>query len=221
MPGYVQSSSPRVSSFDRSSARAGRPSDQDVALPSVERETVDLTSPRCTTVHQQPVQNHDASTRPYDDLYAYKRKQFSYPVDEERPYAEPYTKRLRPVHREEAYRHTYQNLPPEFHSNQQTGYYSGSRGPPPEHVIDLTASLNGRGRPLPSRSVAAADSRGYAYHHEVPASEPSRSYMSDNRMYERRAPPAHDYIPFQDGRQPFPAKGEDVRYTRNGTRYGG
>ncbi|RMZ72720.1 Coiled-coil domain-containing 25 [Pyrenophora seminiperda CCB06] len=204
--GYVQPLSTRISSFDRSSAIARHPSDQDVALPSVEREIIDLTSPRRIAVHQQPVQSHDAPTRSYDEMPAHKRMVSFFPVGDERSYSESYTKRTKPVYREEAYSHTHQNGTFEFPSN-----------PPPQHAIDLTASPNGRGRLLSLRSIAAADSRG---HYGVPAGEPSRSYMPDNRLYERRALPAHDYIPFQDGQQPFRAKGEHARYTRNGARYG-
>ncbi|KAA8627575.1 hypothetical protein PtrSN002B_003856 [Pyrenophora tritici-repentis] len=219
-PGYVQPSSSRFSSFDRSSAPARRPSDQDVALPSVERETIDLTSPRRIPAYQQPVQNHEAPTRSYDDVHAYKRKVPSFTVDDERLHPERLIKRPMLVHREEAYTRTHKNGVPEFHPNQQTGYYSAPRGAPPEPVIDLTSSPDGRDRPPPRRSAVPAGLRGYAYHPEVPAGEPSRSYMSDTRLYERRAPPAHDN-PFQDGRQPFPAPRDDVRYTRNGSRYGG
>ena len=220
MQRYVQPSSPRVSSFDRSSARPRHPSDQDVALPSVEPETIDLTSPRRITAYQQPIQNQDVPTRPHDDLHESKRKVSSFPVGDETYYAKPYTKRLWPLYREEAYSHTYQNGPSEFHSNQRTGHYSGSRGPPPEHVVDLTASLDGRGHPLPPRSVATAFPRGRAYLPEASAGEPSHSYVPDGRLYERRAP-AHNYIPFQDGRQPPPPNEDDMRYTRNGARYGG
>lgn len=221
MQRYVQPSSPRVSSFDRSSARPRRPSDQDVALPSVEPETIDLTSPRRITAYQQPIQNQDVPTRPHDDVQGSKRKVSSFPVGDERSYAKPYTKRpWPPVYREEAYSRTYQNGPPAFRSNQQTGHYSGSRGPPPEYVSDVTAGLDGRGRPLPPRSITTAFPRGREYLPEASAGRPSHSYVPDGRPYERRAP-AYDYILFQDGRQPPPANGDDKRYTRNGARYGG
>ncbi|KAL7778560.1 hypothetical protein CFE70_008061 [Pyrenophora teres f. teres 0-1] len=207
-------------SFDRSSAPARRPSDQDVALPSVERETIDLTSPRRIPAYQQPIQIHEAPTRSYDNVHAYKRKVPSFPVNDERSHPEWLIKRPMLVHREEAYSRTCKNGAPEFHSNQQTGYYSASRGAPPEPVIDLTSSPDGRDRRPPRRSVVPTGPRGYAYYPEVPVGEPLRSYMPDTRVYERRAPPAHDN-PFQDGRQPFSASQDDVRYTRNGSRYGG
>ncbi|KAE8841719.1 hypothetical protein PTNB73_06089 [Pyrenophora teres f. teres] len=121
--GYVQPSSPRFSSFDRSSAPARRPSDQDVALPSVERETIDLTSPRRIPAYQQPIQIHEAPTRSYDNVHAYKRKVPSFPVNDERSHPEWLIKRPMLVHREEAYSRTCKNGAPEFHSNQQTGYY--------------------------------------------------------------------------------------------------
>ncbi|KAF1939067.1 hypothetical protein EJ02DRAFT_267218 [Clathrospora elynae] len=53
---YVQSSSPRLSSFDRLPAQNRRPSEQEVVLPSVERDIVDLISPRRVTAPQRPFQ---------------------------------------------------------------------------------------------------------------------------------------------------------------------
>ncbi|CAA9964897.1 DUF2293 domain containing protein [Pyrenophora teres f. maculata] len=119
----VKLKEPDISSLDRSSAPARRPSDQDVALPSVERETIDLTSPRRIPAYQQPIQIHEAPTRSYDNVHAYKRKVPSFPVNDERSHPEWLIKRPMLVHREEAYSRTCKNGAPEFHSNHQTGYY--------------------------------------------------------------------------------------------------
>jgi hypothetical protein len=208
-------------------------------LPSVEPETVDLTSPRRAAASQQPVRHHNANaTRPYNEVPSPKRKAPSSFANGSESDAEHYTKRLRPVYREEVHSLNYYDGPTEFHSNQRMAPNSGPRAPPREQVVDLTTSpyhlptSGGRGYDVPARSFAGADPRGHAYalgpshrmpahevrgaQYDVPTVQPSRAYMPDNRVYERRAPPNHDYIPFRQDQQPRRLEEESARYLRSG-----
>jgi hypothetical protein len=67
---------------------------------------------------------------------------------------------------------------------------------------------------MPAREV-----RGAQY--DVPPAEPPHAYMPDHRMYERRAQPNVDYIPFREDQQPRRLEDESARYLRSGVRYGG
>jgi hypothetical protein len=118
-----------------------------------------------------------------------------------------------------------------------------SRARPPQAVIDLTSSprrppTNGaNGYYPPALAHAAAGSSGLSYmpvsagrspmretrdlHYEVHSGEQSRAYVSNSGMYERRAPPAHDYIPVRDEYQRRPVHEKDGRYLRSGLHYGG
>ncbi|KAH6882790.1 hypothetical protein BKA58DRAFT_373930 [Alternaria rosae] len=243
--GYVQPPSPRHSAFDRPLARPRRPSDQDVVLPSVEPETVDLTSPQHIATSQQPAWNHNANqNRPYNELQSPKRKALPSFADDRQSQAEQHAKRLRPVYREEARPRTYGDNQAGYHMSQRMAPDYGPRAPPPrEQVIDLTTSpykppsSGGRGYDVSARPLAPADPRGYAYAsgpshrmhvHEVRGAQydvhpvdPSRAYVPDNRMYERRLQPNHDYIPLREDEQPRRLEDESVRYLRSGVRYGG
>jgi hypothetical protein len=221
-----------------------RVQEQEVVLPSVEPETIDLTSPRRIPASQQPVRHHHANvTRPYNGVPSPKRKSPSSFANGSEPHAEQYTKRLRPVYREEMHSLNYHDGPAEFHSSQRIAPNNGPRAPPREQVIDLTTSpyhvptSGGRGHNVSARSFAAADPRGHAYapgpphrmpahevrgaQYDVPTVQPSRAYMHDNRVYERRALPNHDYIPFQGDPQPRRLEEESARFLRSGVRYGG
>jgi hypothetical protein len=220
------------------------PPDQEIVLPSVEPETIDLTSPRHIATSQQPVRNHNANlNRPYNDVQSPKRKALPSFVDDRLSHAEQYSKRLRPIYLEEARPRTYENDLTGFHSNQRMASNNEPRAPPREQIIDLTTSPyqpptnGGRGYEVSARSFAAADPRGYAYasgpshrmparevrgpQYDVPAAKPSRAYMPDNRMYEARIQPNHDYIPFREDQPPRRLEEESARYLRNGVRHGG
>ena len=240
--GYVPPSSPRVSSFDRQSAHARRPSDQDVALPSVERETVDLTlSPRCVAAPQRPAEDYNALHRSYDQVQSPKRKAFPSFTDDIGAQVGEYTKRLRPVYREEVQARLYEGGPSAFHLDQAVNPHSRPRALPSQQVIDLTASpqrlptSDGNGYHAPARSLAETNGHVYATvpsrrspvrgvrggYYEVPAGEPSHAYIPDTRLYERIAPPARDNIPLREARQQPRLGEESARYLRSGVRYGG
>ncbi|CAN9207800.1 unnamed protein product [Alternaria alternata] len=225
--GYVQPPSPRHSAFDRPPAHIRRPSDQDVVLPSVEPETVDLTSPHRVVASQHPVRHYNANAaRPYNEVPSPKRKALPSFANGGEHHAEPYTKRLRPVYREDVHSLNYYDGPAEFHSSKRMAPSNGPRAPPREQVVDLTTSSyhmptnGGRGYDVPPRSFAAADPCGHAYApgppHRVPVHD-----MRGAQVYERRAPPNHDYIPFREDQQPRRLEEESARYLRSGVRYGG
>jgi hypothetical protein len=237
--GYVPPSSPRVNSYDRQSAHNRRPSDQDVVLPSVERETVDLTSsPRRVVAPQRQKENHNAHYRSYDQVQSPKRKAFPSYADDIGSHAGEHTKRLRPVYREEAQARSHASA---YHPNQATNSGSRPRVPPPQQVIDLTATPHrhptsgGNGYYAPAHSLAEPSGHVYAAvpsrpspvrevrggYYEAPADGTSQSYIPDTKLYERRAPPARDYIPLREARQPPRVAEESARYLRSGVRYGG
>jgi len=209
-------------------------------LPSVEPETVDLTSsPRHNASGQHPVQNHNPRML-HNQVQSPKRKAFDSFADEGHSQAEQYTKRLRPVYREEAHPRAYAGGPSEFHQSQRMDPNSAPRPPPPDHIIDLTSSPYGqfsnsdRGHFTAPRLFSGADHRGYVLAppppHRLPprdvrgahhaADEPPCAYAPNARAYESRAPPARDYMPLGDRRQPPRIEEESRRYLRSGVRYG-
>ncbi|USP76020.1 hypothetical protein yc1106_03294 [Curvularia clavata] len=229
---YSLPTSPRFSTQPRPPTNTRRITDQDAVLPSVERETVDLTSPRGNTNGHHPVQNHsalDKQKRKASDSFAYDRE----------PKAEQYTKRPRPMYREEVFPRIYPGGPHEFRSSPLMGPHSIPRPPPPEHVVNPRSSPNGpslvqsKDYYTPSRPIADVDPRGYGYaptvpqhglptrgpRYQVPADEPYRAYMPNVRAYDSRAP-GHEYILSRDGRRPSRNEEENLPYSRTGARYG-
>ncbi|CAO2654776.1 Nn.00g115090.m01.CDS01 [Neocucurbitaria sp. VM-36] len=242
--GYVQSPA-RPISFDRPPAHAKRPSEQDVVLPSVEHETVDLMSPRRNAEDQRPLQDQNPQSRAYVDMQSSKRKAIPTYADDREAHFEHGKKRPRPVYREDEIRPRpagYQTVLPGSPSYQSMDARSHQRIQPPQQVIDLTSSpyrppVSGdRGSYKPVRSYPV-DPDGYAYvsmparrspmrevrgaYYDAPAEESSRAYIPDNRMYDERAPPARDYIPLRDERPRPRLENEGARYLRNGVKYGG
>ena len=239
--GYVQPPL-QPSLLDRPPAYIRRTSEQDIALPSVERETVSLASPQRASESQRFLQDPDLP-RGYVDVQSPKRKAApSVPDRHYRP--EQSNKRLRPVHhKEEFYPQAYQGQPPQaFHYDSQDAR-GRSRAHPPQQVVDLTSSphrpSNGinRGHCIPARLYPNTEPNGPAYvpvpsrrsppreargaYYEVPADASYRAYTPDHRMYERCAPPGRDRVPMRDARQRPYVEEENARYLRNGTRYGG
>ncbi|KAH7398290.1 hypothetical protein BKA66DRAFT_452782 [Pyrenochaeta sp. MPI-SDFR-AT-0127] len=234
----------RPSAFDRPPAHRKRPSEQDIVLPSVEPETVDLTSPRRIATSQRPLQDPNSLSRGYAEMHSPKRKAFP---DTRETHTEHNTKRLRPVYRDDEVRSrpvTYQGgpLPPPPYQYMDTR--SRPRVEPPQHVVDLTSSpsqppMSGdRGHYVPVRSYPVTDPlNGPTYvsvplrqspvrevrgaNYEVSANESSHAYRPDPRSYERRVLPAREYIPLRDERQRLRAEDEGARYLRNGVKYGG
>jgi len=113
--------------------------------------------------------------------------------------------------------------------------------PPPQAVIDLTyspcrAPVNGdAGYYAHGPGRALAEPNGFSYisvpprlspvhdarvlHYEAHPGEQARPYMSNSGMFERRAPPVHDYISVQDARYQRLAYEEGVRNLRSGMPY--
>jgi hypothetical protein len=193
---------------------------------------VDLTSPRRLMPGERPSDDHRPMTRGYVASQAPKRKSFpSYPdARDERVEG---SKRLRPVYYEEdlAARDSFtQPL-----RNQ-------SRGHNPREFVDLTSSPyrpppRSSEYPTSSYSREIPGSRELAYistvahhspvrggrgaHHAVLLEEPPRGCMPSSGMYERRAPPTHDYIPIQNEQYPHSIEGDRGRHIRSALHYGG
>lgn len=203
----------------------------------MERETVDITSPRRIADSLRPVRD---LSRGFADVHSPKRKADPTSLIDRDVQSEQGAKRLRPVYHED-----------EIH-RQPVPNYGGaiSRDPhrrpvlqPLQPVIDLTSSprqsLPGgdRGHFVPVRSYGATEPNGHPYvpvssrppptrevrgaYYETPVVESSHAYMPEARMYERRAHPAHDYIPMRDEQQRPRVDPEGPRYLRSGVRYGG
>jgi hypothetical protein len=206
-------------------------------LPSVEWETVDLTSsPRRAAALNRPAQDLNALSRPYDQVQSPKRKASPSVTGDLGSLTGEYTKRLRPAYPEEVRDHFYKGGGPSgFHLNQAMNPRTRPRAPPSQQVIDLTASPH---RPLtsgsnryyvPARSLAETSSHAYATtvrevrggYYEVPAVETSHAHIPDTGLYERRAPLARDYIPLRETRQAPRVEEESARYLRSGVKYGG
>jgi hypothetical protein len=56
--------------------------------------------------------------------------------------------------------------------------------------------------------------------YQVHSGEPSRAHMSNSGIYEGRAPPIRDYVPFAEQHQ-RPVDGAGARYLRSGLHHGG
>lgn len=162
-------------------------------------------------------------------------------------YSEQSTKRLRPVYRDDEIRTrpvTYQvdPRPPPPYQAVDTRVRPGAQ--PPQQVIDLTSSpyrppLSGdRSQHVPVRSYSAANPQsGHEYvsvplrqspiregrvaYYEVPANEQPYTHRPVPGLYERRVPPAREYVPLRDERQRLRVEGEGSRYLRSGVKYVG
>ena len=236
------------SPLNRQPGHSRRTSEQDVVLPSVERDVVDLTSPRRTVNGQPPQVDARPASRDYGALHSPKRKalpsfhddrgsQFGYETKRPRPvlhYEDDLVPRTGPM---EMPRPAYSS------THQPMDSRDRPRAQPPPAVIDLTSSPR---RPLtnrdhghypPALTHATAGPSGLSYipvsarrspmretralHYEVHDGEQPRVYMPNSGMYERRTPPAHDYISVRDEYQRRPVHEEDGRYLRSALHYGG
>ncbi|KAH9882006.1 hypothetical protein J1614_001177 [Plenodomus biglobosus] len=226
----------RPSSSDRPPAHSRRPSEQDVVLPSVEREIVDLTS----------VDDGQRPSRGYDHLSGHtpvqspKRKAYT-PLSSDRPAPPPEqgSKRVRPVSSEERfYRYAHQDGPPHMLPHPPL---DPRRAPPPQ-VVNVGNPYRlppDRGHYMPAYSYQPApeqDDRSYVpasarppppretrgAHYGAPVEALSYAYVSEPRMYERRASlPAHDFVPLRDDRRRCHLDEESAQYLRSRVKYGG
>lgn len=241
---YVPPQAPS-SSLDRKPAHSRRTSEQDIVLPSVEREMIDLTSPR-RTVNAAPQSDSRPASRGYVTVQSPKRKTLPSFADGREQALQPELKRARPVFYEVDFQHragTARMSRPAHESDYQSFPTRSRPGPSSQQaVIDLTsprqAPSNGHhGHYASSQGRMVAESSGFSYisvqsrrspvyegrapHYEVHPGEQPRTYMSSSGMYERRAPPAHDYRPVQDAGYQAPVYEDGVRYPRSGQPYGG
>lgn len=214
--GYVQ---PQRESrtFDRPSAHSQRPSEQDIVLPSVEREAIDLTSPRRMIYAPPPGAVSRPSSRDYTSSQQPKRKSYpSFADDRDGPSAHDH-KRSRPLYHDDglAPRATMRSL---HAGNPQPVDQRGQHRPQPsQQFVDLTSSphqppVQGSARrhvPGHDFPVAGSSRPTYAsiYSRASPAHEargahsgqPPLEYMPSNGMLERHAAPVPKYMPVRDG----------------------
>ncbi|UPX18917.1 uncharacterized protein EKO05_0009200 [Ascochyta rabiei] len=212
-------SSPRVNAFDAQYSRlplppSRRASELETVLPSVEPATVDLVSP------PRHFSDRNDVAREYDDHQSSKQKELP-PVPYSRDVLHEHTvKRKRPsMHDQEVFprpgptqsaEHSHMRMHP------STEPRSRHRAHPSQEVVDLTSSprppppgvaggryVNAQGRPTagPSnrpyipevqRRCSPEVRNGY---HDYPVGAQPYAYRPDSdRMYQRRPPPAHDYV---------------------------
>jgi hypothetical protein len=234
---YVPISPQASSSFNRTPAPSRRASEQDVVLPSVEREAIDLTSsPRHLAQggpsHVDPLQIF----RGYVTEQSQKRKSFPSFQDDREVRVGQDPKRLRPLHQ------VGNPVPPTGPSQSSHPVHAGNyhpmdahrrpMAPPAQEFIDLTQSprralTNGlheppvRPRPEPvssyvhmlSRRSPPRDVRGFIY--DVHAVEPHRGYGFHSDHPEGRAQPVRDYNPVRADQHRPPVDGLGPRYLRN------
>ena len=231
-------------SAGRRPVHSRRPSEQDVVLPSVEREQVDLTSPRRHPtdqyLHSEPRPVGDYTTMPP------KRRSFPY-VPDDRDYTGPDHKRVRPTCFDEGMAHRAEHAhlsrppPPPPSNHQSMESRTRPRAQPPQEYIDLTSSphrpvTNGEHRYNVPHTIADSDSRRMSYvpvpTHQVPVrdernqyqmhpGEPPRAFNTGSGVFAGRAPPVRDYVPLRAEQHHRPVDGTGVRYARSGLHYGG
>jgi hypothetical protein len=212
-------------------------------LPSVERETLDLTSPRLVN-HGQPV-NADFRPAPrgYVAIQPPKRKSFPSFADDRESHSRSDLKRPRSLYYEDdltPHAGVLHSARPAHATNDARSQF---RAQPPQDYIDLTSSPRrpptngGNGYHVPMYPHAVPDSNGHSYvpadsrrtpiremrgpHHEINVGESPREYVHSSGMYERRGPPPRDYIPVRDEQYPRPVKGGPGRYLESALPYGG
>ena len=199
----------RAHTIDRPAPPSRRTSDQDVVLPSIERETGNLPSPR------------RAANLPSTSLVEVQsplRTEFS--ASQYRPephYSEPVPKRLRTVYAPEEMRPRLEHSQPstfrQAHNSRPVESYNRPRPGPYPEVVDLTSSPirlpNGGARDVRaySRAPVAAEPRySYQPHPGQPHPRAVLDEYYDLRMIEpgrvpverRPAPPPRDFIPLRD-----------------------
>lgn len=227
-------------------APSRRTSEQDIVLPSVEREADGVSSPR-RAPDAPPQFRHDRNSGSisYAEVQSPKRKDFPvsmYHAEEgNHPQA---AKRLKPIYdASDAYMRlapSQPDIPRQIRDREPMDSYGRHRVQPYVETINLTSSptrpLYGGGRevfaPAPPRMMAGPSNPSYVlapprgdartvYYH-VPVRESSRAYIPElDRGYERRALPPRDYaVPVREERRPVELE-EDGRYLRSGFNYGG
>lgn len=198
-----------------------RVSDQETVLPSVERETVDLVSPPRAVQNQRPMPDRNSMSREYNDMHSSKRKAYplvSQPTDRSN---EAFAKRRKASAHEQ---HVHQGLDlsqsatyPPVREYLPLETRSRHRAHPSQEIVDLTSSPQrppfGRAGDLLTapQGYPVPGPHSYAYapemprrspvridHHEQPVGARPTAYRSEqDRMYQRRAPPAHEYVPLR------------------------
>lgn len=227
----------RRSSLERPSAHSRHPSEQEVVLPSVEREQVDLTSPRRADETQQRLPGHNRSSGGHAQTHSPRRRVFQ-PLHESKPIsAEQSHKRMRPVHGSpEPNRYTHQDGVSPRISHHTVDL---SREPPPPQFVDLTTSPY---RPLANRvhvsdHMHGFEQNGHLYvpasarppppreasnaYYRLPANATPHAYMPEARVYPSQAPPPGHAFPRRHVQHPPYTEDERARYLRSGVKYGG
>jgi hypothetical protein len=243
--GYVQAPS-KSSPFDRPPALSRRSSDQDVVLPSVEPEAIDLASPRRVASGHFAHPVAPPPPRGYDLLHSPKRKAIMSFPDGRDNYSGPDPKRPRPLYYEDGLPsrvgHMQMSRPPVANTRPPMDVHSLPRADPQQTYIDLTSSPRqpppnrDNGYRLPAYAHGAAGPCGISYvpatsrrsptrevrgaMYEVHSGEAPRAYIPNSGMYERRAPPVRDFVPMQNDQHRRPVD-DGGRYLRSGLHYGG
>lgn len=214
-----------------------RPSEEDVVLPSVEREQVDLTSPRR---HPNGHSLH-AETRPLREYTTMppKRRSFPYFPDDRDQMGSDH-KRVRPTYFDEGMASRAEDAPlsrPPPPSNYQTmESRTQRRAQPPQEYIDLTSSprrpvTNAEHRYNVPQAIADSDSRRMSYvnvpTHQVPVREersqyqmipcePPRAFNIGRGVFAGGILPVRDYVPSRVQQHQRPVDGTIARYSRRG-----
>lgn len=235
--GYVQPQR-ETRTFDRPSAHSRRPSEQDVVLPSVEQEAIDLTSPRRMIHTQRPGAMSRLSSRDYTSSQQPKRKSYpSFPDDRDGLAAYDH-KRPRPLYRDDSLAprttmrsvhagapqpmdHRSQYRPPAQYSTDltssphQSPVHGGALRPVLGHDFPVSGSSRLSQFPMSARPSPPREARD-AY-----PGEPPLEYVPSSGMYERRAAPVPYRMPVRDGEYRRPVEHQRDQQFGRALYYGG
>jgi len=229
-------------SAGRRPVHSRRPSEQDVVLPSVEREQVDLTSPR----HHLNDHSLHAAPRPLREHTTMPPKRRSFPYfPDDRDHIGSEHKRVRPTYFDESMAPraevAHVSRPP-LPSNRQTmESRTQPRAQPSREYIDLTSSprrpiTNGEHRYNAPHAIADADPRRLSHvpvpTHQAPVLDESGQYRMipcaprpvfniGRGVFAGGLPPVRDYVPSRAEQHERPVDGTAARYSRSGLHHDG
>ncbi|KAL6710227.1 hypothetical protein ACN47E_009173 [Coniothyrium glycines] len=213
-----------------------RASEQEVVLPSVERETVDLTSPRPVANGHSPMQ---MPPRNFADIHSPKRKALPFSMDDGDIRPHENVKRVRPAYYENERSRQIHHCVEGTVSNELRGQ---ALSQPPQPVIDLASSpyrfppSGARDGYEPAQSYRQIEPPRHPYV-PVPPHPPPRleangaqyaergdildhGFAYEPRASERRTYAPRDFIPLgNEGLRPYNG-GESARHLRGGVKYG-
>lgn len=186
----------------------------------MERETINLVSPPRTSSIQRPLHERHGIPPEYSEVHSSKHKMYHPEPQSCDGYHNQYSKRSKPsVHDQEPYtgpNHGQATMRPHTRGYESTWMRPQYKAYPSQEIIDLTSSSHqppfGNAGDLFALTrgyhAATADKYGYVpeanrptvrndYHDQTAGARPHAYIPEHDRMYQRRPPPAHEYVPLR------------------------